>query len=126
MQNTQSKSGNVVSTKSVFDNSKDRTITSETKKQVPSPDTSTSLPDVDYNIIDDMKKVCANISMFERTKIMSQVLTCVLGVLRDSNSLFIIFCQCLFRSSLHKLRNACYKGRGIVIYGDGFMRFCVF
>lgn len=47
-------------------------------------------------------------------------------VLLEIDSLFIIFCQCLFCNSLHKLRNTCWQGRSVVIYGDGIMRFCVF
>lgn len=70
--NTQRKSKKEVSTKSVSDNSKDITIPLETTNQVPSPDTSVNLPAVDYNIVDDIKKVRASIYMFEFTNIMSQ------------------------------------------------------
>ena len=72
MQSTQSKYGKTVSTKSVSVKNKDITITLEATNQVTSPDTSTILLAVDYNIFDDMKKVHVNISMFELTKIMSE------------------------------------------------------
>lgn len=39
--------------------------------EVTPPDTSTILTNVDYNIVDNMKKVCVNISMFKLTKVMS-------------------------------------------------------
>lgn len=70
--NTQIKSGESVSTKIVSENSKDKTIPPETTNQVPFVETSTSLPIVDYNITDDMKKVHAKISMFELKSITSQ------------------------------------------------------
>ncbi len=36
------------------------------------PDTSVSLPPLDYNIVDDMKKTRANINFFELAKVQSQ------------------------------------------------------
>ena len=39
---------------------------------VPPPDTSVSLPTLDYNIVQDMKKALANISLCELTKIKRQ------------------------------------------------------
>lgn len=45
------------------------------------PNTSMSLPPLDYNIVDDMKKNRANISLFELARIQSQqsILLCALG-----------------------------------------------
>lgn len=60
-QDTQRKFGKVVSKKSVFISSKDKTMTPETMNQVTSLSTMASLPIVDYNIINDTKKVHANI-----------------------------------------------------------------
>lgn len=71
-QNTQRKSRKVVSTKIVSHNSKDKTITLETTKQVPSLDTLASLLAMYYNIVDDMKKFRANTSMFKLTNITIQ------------------------------------------------------
>ena len=67
----------------------DITITLEVVDQVTSPDTSAIHPAVDYNIVDDMKKVRANISMFELTKIMSQVVIRDLQI-RDLVSLMFL------------------------------------
>lgn len=66
------KSKKAVSTKIISNTSKDKTIPLETTNQVPSSDTSVNILVMDYNIVDDMKKVRANISMFEITKITIQ------------------------------------------------------
>ena len=45
------------------------------------PNTSVSLPPMEYNIVDDMKKTRENINFFELAKIQSQqdILLCTLG-----------------------------------------------
>lgn len=72
MQNAQRKFGKKASMKIVSMSSKDKTFPSKTMNSVPPPETSMSLPAVEYNIVEDMKKARANISLFELTKIMSQ------------------------------------------------------
>jgi len=52
-----------------FYNSKDRIITLETTNHITSLDTLSNLPIVDYDIVDDMKKVCVNIKLATREKI---------------------------------------------------------
>lgn len=61
---TVSESGKAVSMKIASMSNKDKTITLEATNQVTSPNTSVILPFVDYNIVDDIKKVHVNISMF--------------------------------------------------------------
>jgi len=50
--------------KGAFVSSKNNTNLSEVTKEVTSQEILANLPAVDYNIVDNMKKVRANISMF--------------------------------------------------------------
>lgn len=70
-----------VTKKSVSISSKEKTNILEVTNQVTYPETLAILFAVDYNIVDDMKKIHVKISMFELTKIMIQwdILLRVLG-----------------------------------------------
>lgn len=70
--NAQNNSRKTTSTKSVSTSSKDITIPPKTKNSVPPLDTLMSLPAIEYNIVEDMKKAHVNISLFELTKIMNK------------------------------------------------------
>lgn len=71
-QKTQSKSGKTAVDKSTSMISKlHNTLLDNTNTHF-TLETSVSLPPLDYNIIDDMKKTRANISLFELAKIQSQ------------------------------------------------------
>lgn len=71
-QNTQDMYGNATTSKNTYTNNKSRSITLEDSNKV-TPLENLALPIIneiiDYNIIQDMKKSCANISIFELTKI---------------------------------------------------------
>ena len=71
-QNTQNNFGKTTSTKSFSTSSKDITIPPKTMNSVPPLDTLMSLPAIEYNIVEDMKKARANICLFELTKITNQ------------------------------------------------------
>jgi len=68
-QKTESKPEKIVVDKSTSMSSKLKNILLNNMNSSLTPDTSVSLPPVDYKIMDNMKKTHANISLFELAKI---------------------------------------------------------